>query len=226
VENSQYKLCVEVLRRLDKAGILKHIILVGSWCTLFYRSYFADTKYYTVLKTRDIDFLFPHPEAIKARVDIAELLKDIGFVIGFSGSKGYIRMEHPQLIIEFLVVEKGRGSDKPYPLSKLGVNAQPLRFLDMLASNTISAKVEDLLITLPHPANFVLHKLLILKRRPRQHKLEKDKIAALQILEALLAKGHQDYVRKVFHSLPGGWQRRIQRTLADLDNKDVLSIFQ
>jgi len=44
VEKNQYELCVEVLRRLDKAGVLKHIILVGSWCMLFYKADFPTDK--------------------------------------------------------------------------------------------------------------------------------------------------------------------------------------
>jgi hypothetical protein len=45
VEKSQYDLCIEVLRRLDKAGILKDIVLVGSWCTLFYKKFFSGQKF-------------------------------------------------------------------------------------------------------------------------------------------------------------------------------------
>ena len=52
MENSQYDLCIEVLRRLDKAGILKDIVLVGSWCTLFYKKFFSGKKYMTSLTTR------------------------------------------------------------------------------------------------------------------------------------------------------------------------------
>jgi hypothetical protein len=124
-------LCIEVLRRLDKAGILKHVVLVGSWCTLFYKEFFGQTKYIVSLKTRDMDLLIPRPTTIKAKVDMAELLKDLSFVVGFAGSKGYIRLEHPQLIVEFLVPERGKGSDKPYSLPQLSLNAQPLRFLDV-----------------------------------------------------------------------------------------------
>ena len=45
MEKSQYELCVEVLRRLDNAGVLKDVVLVGSWCTLFYRDFFGTTQY-------------------------------------------------------------------------------------------------------------------------------------------------------------------------------------
>ena len=66
MEKSQYKLCIEVLRRLDKAGILKDVVLVGSWCTLFYKEFFGRSKYIVSLKTRDMDMLIPRPSTIKA----------------------------------------------------------------------------------------------------------------------------------------------------------------
>ena len=132
MEKSQYDLCVEVLRRLDKAGVLKNVVLVGSWCTIFYKDFFAGKKYMTSLTTRDMDLLIPQPRSIRAQVDVAELIKDLGFIVGFTGSKGYIRLEHPQLIIEFLVPERGKGSDKPYSLPQLGLNAQALRFVEFL----------------------------------------------------------------------------------------------
>ncbi len=59
MEKSQYDLWVEVLRRLDHAGVLKHIVLVGSWCTLLYREYFSSQAYIPSLKTRDVDLLIP-----------------------------------------------------------------------------------------------------------------------------------------------------------------------
>lgn len=118
MEKSQYKLCVEVLRRLDRAGVLKHIVLVGSWCTLLYHDYFSSQTYAPLLKTRDVDLLIPKPSAVEMRIDVAALLKDLGFVIGFAGREGYVRLEHPELIIDFLVPERGKPSDKPYPYAR------------------------------------------------------------------------------------------------------------
>lgn len=226
MEKSQYKLCVEVLRRLSKAGILKHIVLVGSWCTVFYKIYFAGTRYLPLIRTRDIDFLIPHPSAIKTKVDVAELLKELGFIVGFTGSKGFVRLEHPQLIIEFLVPERGRGSDKPYPLPQLGLNAQALRFLDFLTQYTITVEVNGVLVNLPQPANFALHKLLILDRRNVPEKTDKDKDAAIQILKALVEKGEQDFVRTVYNSMPRRWQTKIKKALAKFQDRDILNIFE
>ncbi len=226
MEKNQYELCIEVLRRLDNAGILKHIVLAGSWCTLFYEKYFGSTRYAATLKTRDIDFLIPRPAAIKEAVDIPELLKNLGFVTGFTGSQGYIRLEHPQLIVEFLAPETGRGTDRPYRLPQLGLNAQALRFLDFLNQNTITVEVEGITLTLPHPANFGLHKLLVVQKRPTAEKAMKDIQAAARILKALVEKGEADFVKSVFRSMPKRWQSKIKKSIKGFSEKEGLAIFE
>jgi hypothetical protein len=226
VENSQYELCAEVLRRLDHAGVLKHVVLVGSWCTLLYREYFSSPAYAPSLKTRDIDLFVPRPSVLDSQIDVADLLKDLGFVVGFTGRQGYIRLEHPQLIVEFLVPERGRPSDKPYPLPGLGLNAQALRFLEFLAQNTIMAKLNNIMVTLPHPANFALHKLLVVSRRPTLEKQAKDKEAAMKILQALIDKGEEDLLRSAFNAMPKRWQTRAKMQLTDPLDRKVLDVLQ
>jgi len=65
VEKNQYELCLEVLRRLEKAGVLENAVLIGSWCLPFYEDYFSGVDYAPSIKTRDIDFLIPRPALIK-----------------------------------------------------------------------------------------------------------------------------------------------------------------
>ncbi len=79
MEKSQYDLCVKVLKRLEETGVLKNLILIGSWCIPFYKEYFGKTKYSTVIKTRDIDFLVPYPSKAKPGINIPELLKNFVF---------------------------------------------------------------------------------------------------------------------------------------------------
>jgi hypothetical protein len=179
VEKNQYELCIEVLKRLEKTGVLNDIILIGSWCIPFYKDYFEGVRYPTAIKTRDIDFLVPAPSKTKTKTDIPELLKDLGFIVGFKGSEGYIHLEHSDLIIEFLVPEKGRGLDKPYKLPQFGLNAQSLRFLDLLIQETIKVQIEGIELSLPHPANFAFHKLIISQRRLKEEKAIKDLILPL-----------------------------------------------
>jgi len=226
VEKSQYDLCIEVLHRLDKAGILKDIVLVGSWCTLFYKDFFGSKKYMTSLTTRDMDLLIPLPRAIKVKTDVAELLKDLGFIVGFSGSQGYIRLEHPQLIVEFLVPERGRGSDKPYSLPQLGLNAQALRFLEYLSVDTITSKVGSVKLKLPHPANFALHKLLVMTRRPKADKRAKDKESAIRILSALIDSDQKATIKKAFQEMPKKWQGKVKKQLTDITEKKILEALE
>ncbi len=226
MEKSQHELCIEVLHRLDKTGILKHLVLVGSWCTIFYKDFFSDKKYMTSLTTRDMDLLIPQPKSIQEKVDVAELLKDLGFVTGFTGSQGYIRLEHPELIVEFLVPEKDKGSNKPYPLPQLGLNAQALRFLDFLCKDTIKCKLGSITITLPHPANFALHKLLIMSRRPKAEKKAKDKDAAIRILNALTDSGQSDTIKNAFQTMPKRWQNMVKKQLTDITEKKILAVLQ
>lgn len=118
MEKKQYELCLEILRRFNRVRILKNLILIGSWSAYFYNEYFAGTPYLdrTALKTRDIDFLIDNPARIKDEVNMPGLLSDLGFVIVYKGNKEYMKLEHPDLLLEFLVLEKGRGIDKPFPL--------------------------------------------------------------------------------------------------------------
>jgi len=228
VEKKQFDLCLKIIRRFHDAGILNDLILIGSWCAYFYQDYFAGTPYADRLniKTRDIDFLIDNPSRIKRSVNIPELLADLGFVTIFKGSKGYIKLEHPDLLLEFLVPEKGRTSDKPHPLPQLGLNATPLRFLNFLSANTLKAKMDQFQITVPHPANFALHKLIIFQRRTREEKAEKDRRIAIEILHALIKKGDVPTVKRVFNSIPQKWQKKILKGLDDLTDREIIDILK
>lgn len=226
MEKKQRELCFEILRRLNKAGILKDMILIGSWSAYFYNEYFSGTSYLgrVALKTRDIDFLIDDPAKIKHEVNVPELLHDLGFVIIYKGSKGYIKLEHPDLLLEFLVPEKGRGINKPFPLPKLGINAVALRFLNFLSSNTIKVKIEDFYVTLPHPANFALHKLIIFQRRLRQDKAVKDKNTAIEILKALINKGDTAVLVRVFNSMIPKRQKKGIKGLEEIKEKYISGV--
>lgn len=228
MEKKQSELCLEVLRRLHKVGVLDDFILIGSWCLYFYKDYFRNTPYIdqAVIKTRDLDFLVHEPAKLKRKVNIPELLKDLGYVTIFKGSEGYIKLDHPDLILEFLVPEKGRGTDKPYPLPQLGINAVALRFLMFLSQNTIKVKVENFYITLPHPANFALHKLIIFQRRLKEEKALKDRNAAISVLKALIDKGEGKGVKDVFTSTLVKWQKKIVKGLEKAKEIELLKFFK
>ena len=224
MENKQFKLCLEVLRRFHKAGLLNKIILVGSWCLYFYKEYFYGVYVIPTIRTRDIDFLVPLPPKIKKKTNVPDILSDLGFVTEFVSSKGYLRLGHPDLIVEFLVPERGKGSNKPYPLPQLGMNAQPLRFLDFLAKNVIEISVDGMRIKLPHPIAYALHKLIIHGRRAKKEKAAKDMDQALMLLHHILKHEKSGKIKKIFLTMPKKWQYKIFKTLKGLDEEEVLSV--
>lgn len=227
MEKKQSELCFEILRRFHKAGILEDLILIGSWCVYFYHDYFSGVSRIdrAALRTRDIDFLVDNPSRKKKAVNVPALLKDLGFIETFRGSEGYLKLDHPDLLLEFLVPEKGKETNQPHPLPKLGLNAEALRFLGLLSARTIKVKVEDFHITLPHPANFALHKLIIAQRRLREEKALKDISSAIGVIRALLEKKEAAELKRVFDSIPRKWQAQVMDGLKDSHEEEILELF-
>ena len=96
--------------------------------------------------------------------------------------------------------------------------------MEFLSVNTISAKAGDVEVTLPHPANFALHKLLVMTRRNIQSKKEKDKAAAVKILGALIDNGLEDSVKEAFRGMPKRWQSKVKKQLADITDEKILDV--
>ena len=87
MQSKQHELCMTVIRRLHETGVLKHLVLIGSWCLPLYRDYFKDVGELYPVKTRDIDFLVPLASVFRKHVNLPDLLKDLGFIVGFRGDK-------------------------------------------------------------------------------------------------------------------------------------------
>lgn len=207
---------LRVLRELQKKGVLRDVILIGSWCHYFYRSYFDNAPEIPVLRTLDLDFLVPNPVRIRNKVDVPEILRGLEFDAVTSYLTGYTRYVHPQLEVEFLTPELGRGRDKPYEIKPLKVNAQGLRFLNLLQQHTIEVTTEGITVRVPEPAAYVLHKFLISGRRAKESKRERDLFSAREIGEFLLQdEGQRKMMQKIFDSLPEKWKRRMKASVKE-----------
>lgn len=224
MEKKINSLCLEVLRRLDKSGVLSELIIIGSWCIYFYKYYFKSKNYSTYIRTKDIDFLVSIPPRFKKEVNVFELVKDLGFIERYRGPKGYIKFEHPDLSIEFLTPERGRGIDKPYTILKLSINAQPLRFLDFLLENTISIKAEGMHIKLPHPAAYALHKFIIFKRRSKAEKHDRDIEGALRVFNELIRHKKNHEISLIFKKMHKKWQSKILANLKSIGETEIADI--
>ena len=226
MEKKTFDICLEVLKRFEKGSILKGIILIGSWTIYFYKYYFKSKEYSTYIRTKDIDFLIPIPCKFDKEVNVFNLVEDLGFLKIYKGSEGYIKLEHPDLTIEFLVPERGRGHDKPYSIPQLAINAQPLRFLDFLIINTISINAEGLHIKLPHPAAYALHKFIIFKRRRTIDKHDRDIEGALRVFRELLRHNYQCEIRDIFNKMHSQWRKKVIENLKVIGEAEIIDVLE
>jgi hypothetical protein len=210
-------LFIATLKALQEAGALNELILIGSWCLYFYRIYFNNSPEIPAVRTLDIDFLIPNPPRIKKEINIPKILENLDFKPMQSYPSGYTKYNNPELELEFLTPELGRGKgDKPYKINKLHVSAQGLRYLNLLQSYTLKIKSGELKVTLPEPAAFVLHKFIIFERREKEEKMIRDLNAAKNIGEFLLKDAKQkNKLKGIFSSLPEKWKKRIVKNTKD-----------
>jgi len=205
------------LHALHKTGVLKDIILVGSWCHYFYRQYFDNAPEIPAVRTLDIDFLVPNPPKIKKEVNIPEILTALGFSPLHNYTTGYVKYVHPELELEFLTPDLGKGKgSEPYRILQLHIQAQGLRFLNFLQDYVMKVTYKGITIQMPEPAAYVLHKFIIYKRRTKKEKRDKDLQAAKDIGKFLLQKDEQrKRLSEIFNDLPQKWQAKIKNNLKE-----------
>lgn len=215
----------ETLNALHSKGALDNIILIGSWCHYFYRIHFKNSPEIPAVRTLDIDFLIPNPPKIKKEINIPEILKKLDFTPISDYITGYIKYAHPELELEFLTPDLGRGkSEKPYIIKKLHIKAQGLRYLNLLQSHIMKIKYGDIIVQIPEPTAYVLHKFLISYKRSKIDKKKRDLQVAKNIGEFLLKdKDQKKKLKRIFTSLPKKWQARIINSVKD--NSEVLYKF-
>lgn len=211
-----------IIKRLYELGILEKVVLIGSWAAFLYKSYFGK-GYRFIPKTTDVDILVPIPCHFRKPIDLPEKLKDLNYIVQFSGQKGYIRLGHPELTLEFLVPEFGKGSDEPYQLKDLHINAQPLRYVNLLLRDSLNINYQGIDVKVPHPTVFVLQKLLILDKRQKEEKRLKD----IEIIKSVLkwinqSSNDKNHMKNIFSRIPSSWQKKIIKQLRILTLDDTL----
>ena len=101
---------------------------------------------------------------------------------------------------------KGKETQEPVFLPAFKLSAQPLRHLGYLLEVVTQSVVlgsDPVLVNLPDPARFALHKLWTSTRRPTafQTKAMKDALQAEQLIEVLLDERPDD-LERAWRSLP------------------------
>ncbi len=179
-------------------------VIVGTHAFIIYGNMLGVTWRATNVRTHDIDIAKdPHFSlAIHGRdekIDLPAALER--WVAGrflpvppspLSTTSAVTLFHEPRqdLRVELLTPMVGRGRDEPILLPSLNAAAQPLRFLDYLIEDPTPAAIiggAGVLVNIPQPARFALHKLLIAgRRRDFEAKGRKDLAQAQALCQVLL----------------------------------------
>jgi len=129
------------------------------------------------------------------------------------------RQNRGAAIVEFLTPAFGEERVKPLPA--LGVSARALNYLNFLIAEPIPALAlyrSGVLVQIPRPERFAIHKLIVADRRkggPDQAKSRKDRGQAAFLI-SVLAEDRPDDLREAYDNARGRgprWRERIDDTL-------------
>lgn len=185
------------------------------------------------LKTEDIDF------AAEDRLEIAVTKPDLAaptvleqLNMGFipvpslnnrSPSTSY-KIKGKELRVDLVTPQKNK-SNGPIFVKMFGSPAKPLPFMDYLVEQTMPVvalgKRDAVVVNIPEPARFAVHKLILSENRPATFRAKaiKDRDQARQLISYFEEQSpyeFEDAMKDAVRRGPG-WQRRILAALEKID---------
>jgi hypothetical protein len=144
--------------------------------------------------------------------------------IGARSGATYLNPRDPELRLDFLTTLH-RGKAEPFEHAELGITLQPLKFMEYSLENVGQAAIFSaegaVVVNIPHPARYALHKLLVYGERAGSflQKAQKDLLQAAALL-AYLKDRRAWEVEEAWADLlmrGKGWVTRARRGLTALD---------
>jgi hypothetical protein len=211
----KFDFLVRILTELQDVGILKYLILVGSWCQDFYRHQYGNPIEIPATKTMDADILIPRRmPRVNPPVDIVAIMKKNDFIFEISPASGLHKFNHPMLKVEFLTDPGAKPEQSTRHFDDLGVTAQELHLMGLPLKYHYPFTFKHLTFNIPEPEAFAIHKLIVSVRRLNKEKAEKDRLTAQGML--LFCEGRPKHLRRLYEILdeqPKGRWKKIRRAL-------------
>jgi hypothetical protein len=175
-------------------------VLVGSHAFGLYGNTLGVRWPSEATRTQDVDIAAAHRVVIgmpdrKLNLREALMASELGFIevpaLDRKSPSTPFRIKGKQLSVDVLTPMLGRTSSRPVHLAALGTYAGPVRFLDYLLADAQPAAIvarAGILVNVPAPARYALHKLVTAERRVAafHSKTRKDLYQAEQLLTVLL----------------------------------------
>lgn len=176
--NNLYKL----IKIINVNNLQENIFLIGSWCEIFYESYFTDYK--SSMKTLDFDFYIPNNRKLANKINLIDILEENDFYVDvdlLTGKTVFRSLDRNE--IEFLT-GLTRNQESPIPIQELNIVAESLSRLDIFNNHYMTVTHSNYTINIPTPSAYVLHKLIVNPKR-KEDKKAKDIVAIKAILEKI-----------------------------------------
>ena len=167
------------IKLLDGCGCLDYVMLVGSWAEYLYRELGVLKGFDPNIRTLDIDFLVRNLRKPSEPLGLVSAAKEAGYLVESDCLTGATKiMDRSGLEIEFLIGKMGAGAESALK-TNIGVTAQSLWHMDILARNAMLVAYFDMKVFVPSPEAYAVHKMVINKER--KGKIEKDVRAVIGI---------------------------------------------
>lgn len=226
---------LKVIGRLADYGFFRAGgVLVGTHAFLAYGNMLG-LRWGDSSRTQDIDFAHSGkrvslalPTSVEVKTHRAIESLEMGFlpVAGLSGKFGatYLNPKEPEFRLDFLTVAHRKGT-QAYLHPQLNVPLQPLKFMEFSLENIQQAVLFDsgnaVLVSVPHPTRYALHKLTVYGEREGSFAAKSSK--DLHQAASLLAyyREHRPWeIDEAWADLVSrgkGWQLRARQGVAALD---------
>lgn len=215
-----------VIEILNKNNLQDKIILIGSWAYYIYQNYFFDKKLLPEsLRTFDIDLFISRKSKFETEINLIQKLEEQGFIWFRDVRVEIDKFEYQDFKIDILTEAKGKDAEsKGIEIKSLGIKCGSVRYWNLLTSDLITREIKkNIIVTLPKPENYLLHKLIIAQCRPDKDrgrtKKEKDIIQAMTLIENISFENIKNLYSKLFPN----WRKKIKDSLKDLDYYSYLN---
>jgi hypothetical protein len=212
--DAKFEILYTILKDLQDAGVLKHVVLIGSWCQEFYRHHFDNSFEIPATRTMDADILIPRRLKLAHPVDVHEIFRKRGFVTQMHYDSGFAKFIHRELTFEFLTDAGAKADEKQHPIKDLNIVAQELHFMNIPLAHNMTVQYKELTLNIPEPEAFALHKLIVSQRRRKPDKRDKDIETARGMFQFFKGKDrHIKRLHQLMNEMPKGWQKKITDAL-------------
>ncbi len=212
-----------VIERLADSGLFSAGgMLVGTHAFLAYQNIMG-VRWSAGTATLDLDFAHAGrnislalPENLKLDTTASIESLEMGFMPKQKHTS-FKKADEPDFDLDFLT-SRGRAGDAPVTLPRLNLTMQPLRFIELSLEDpmrsTLIVRSGPMVVNLPRPERYALHKLLVYGERPQAQrtKARKDVAQAAALIDYLLLHDAAELAAmwQDVNARGPGWRKRLQ----------------